>query len=284
VWRDRPPRQPQSRLKLSDPTLLQALESYYDAIPRAAARVDQIGPFTLFARPAWRPSYARPSLGAHTFSVDDVQRVRARQRALGRPEAFEWVTQTTPGLASVLRSAGLEVNEHPLMVLTRESPAVVVDAEVRLATNDDDVARLSAVADLAFATPGTRRGPVGLAEVAQRAMTTPRDPAADAFDREQRRSGRLQTALALVDGQPVGVGSHLPLGEVAEIAGVGVLPAFRRRGLGAALTAYLAGDARARGIRIVFLTAGDPDIARVYARVGFETLAVAGTAEPARRD
>jgi predicted GNAT family acetyltransferase len=164
VWRDRPPHQPQSRLTLADAPLLQALEAYYDAIPREAARVEQI------------------------------------------------------------------------------------------------------------------------AEVAQRATTTPRDLAADAFDREQRRSGRLQTALALVDGQPVGVGSHLPLGEVAEIAGVGVLPAFRRRGLGAALTAYLAGDARARGIRIVFLTAGDPDIARVYARVGFETLAVAGTAEPARRD
>src|SRR5262245_65808995 len=66
--------------------LLSELEAYYDAVPRAACRVEQIGPFTLFVNrgPGW-PYYARPALGTTQFSAADVHRVRARQRALGIP-------------------------------------------------------------------------------------------------------------------------------------------------------------------------------------------------------
>ena len=41
--------------------------------------------------PVW-PFYARPALGARPVAPDDVERVRARQRELGVPEAFEWVS------------------------------------------------------------------------------------------------------------------------------------------------------------------------------------------------
>jgi predicted GNAT family acetyltransferase len=62
---------------------------------------------------------------------------------------------------------------------------------------------------------------------------------------------------------------HQPVGDVTEVVGVATLPAFRRRGLGAAVTGLLVADARARGVETVFLTAGDEEIARVYARLGF---------------
>ena len=42
-------------------------------------------------------------------------------------------------------------------------------------------------------------------------------------------------------------GSHQPVGDVTEITGVGTLPAARRRGIGSALTARLARDAREPG-------------------------------------
>jgi GNAT superfamily N-acetyltransferase len=57
---------------------------------------------------------------------------------------------------------------------------------------------------------------------------------------------------------------------VTEIAGVGVLADFRRRGIGAALTAYLTAAVHAAGARTVFLTpAGVPE-QRIYSRVGFQ--------------
>jgi predicted GNAT family acetyltransferase len=77
------------------------------------------------------------------------------------------------------------------------------------------------------------------------------------------------------------VGSHQPVGAVTEIVGVGTLPAARRRGLGAAVTAALVADARARGAELVFLSAGSEAIARVYERLGFVRVGTAGLASPA---
>ena len=68
---------------------------------------------------------------------------------------------------------------------------------------------------------------------------------------------------------------------VAEITGVGVLPASRRRGLGAAVTALLARDALDRGVETGFLSASDDAVARVYARIGFREIGNAMIAEPA---
>jgi len=86
--------------------LLDELERYYDAVPRVTAVVEEIGPFTLFLRGSehgWQ-FYARPHLGyAGSFSVEQVDEVRARQREAGAPEAFEWVADTTPALEAVVR-------------------------------------------------------------------------------------------------------------------------------------------------------------------------------------
>src|SRR5215813_5094066 len=93
------------------------IETYYDAVPRAAAQTEAIGPFTLFVNqgPGWS-YYARPSLAASGFTEAHVQRVRARQRSLGIPEAFEWVAETTPQLAQVASRADLVVQRFPLML------------------------------------------------------------------------------------------------------------------------------------------------------------------------
>ena len=260
--------------------LLQELEAYYDAVPRSAARIEQIGPFTLFINtgPGW-PYYARPALGATAFVDADVQRVRARQRELGIPETFEWVAETTPALAPAAEAAGLAVTQHPLMVLREDTgpsptPACV---EVRLASGLDDLALLNAIARVAFAAPGTAAGTAGLGDAL---AVVERDPAALAFQNERLRAGRTVMAVALVEGQPVGIGSHQPVGPVTEVVGVAVLPAFRRRGIAAALTRRLVEDALERGLQTVFLSAGDETIGRVYRRIGFRHVGSACTAEP----
>jgi ribosomal protein S18 acetylase RimI-like enzyme len=83
------------------------------------------------------------------------------------------------------------------------------------------------------------------------------------------------------DGTALCAGQHQPVGAVTEIVGVGTLPSARRRGLGRAVTAALVADARSRDIRTIFLSAGDDDVARLYARLGFRTVATALIAEPA---
>jgi ribosomal protein S18 acetylase RimI-like enzyme len=252
-------------------------------VPRHGARsVEKIGPFTLFDRP-WRPSYARPTPGHSHVTLDDVARVVERQRSLGLPEAFEWVKETTPPLADVLDAAGFAVSEHPLMVLNEpRRVSTHDDVTIRLTTEDDDLSLVGGVADVAFNHPGTARGQDGVEEMLVRAAARAPDPAASAYEREQRQTGRSVWAVALVGGQPVGTGGHQPLNGVTEIVGVGVLPAFRRRGIGAAVTAFLVHDALARGVETVFLSAGDDPIARVYERAGFRRVATACTAEPRR--
>jgi ribosomal protein S18 acetylase RimI-like enzyme len=257
---------------------LSDIETYYDAVPRSAARAEAIGPFTLFVniRPGWS-YYARPSLAATRFSEADVQLVRTRQRLLGVPESFEWVAETTPGLADPLGAAGLSVTRFPLMLLREYLPVEPDGARVRLATVDDDLALFDAIAHVAFTHPGTNVGPAGV-EAAR--LSVEHDRPAVAFEQDRLRAGRTVTAVAFVGDQPVGVGSHQPLGSVTEIVGVGVLPAFRRRGIAAALTSHLVADALKRHTRTVFLSAGDETVGRVYARVGFERIATACTAEP----
>jgi predicted GNAT family acetyltransferase len=79
----------------------------------------------------------------------------------------------------------------------------------------------------------------------------------------------------------VAAGSYQPIGPVSEVVGIATLPAYRRRGIGGALTSFLAADALSRGARTVFLSAGDSEIARVYERVGFRRIGSACVAEPA---
>jgi predicted GNAT family acetyltransferase len=55
----------------------------------------------------------------------------------------------------------------------------------------------------------------------------------------------------------------------------------RRRGLATAVTAALLDDSRTRGISTVFLSAGDADVARIYARLGFRPVGTAYIAERA---
>ena len=51
--------------------------------------------------------------------------------------------------------------------------------------------------------------------------------------------------------------------------GVGTLPAARRRGIGARRhRAARRSDARERGAELVFLSAADDDVARLYERLG----------------
>ncbi|WP_434440761.1 GNAT family N-acetyltransferase [Lentzea sp. E54] len=213
------------------------------------------------------PYYARPRFPGGNPSLDDVLKVRERQRELGVPEAFEWVHETTPGLLDVAIEAGLEVLQAPLMVL---DPEKLPEPHPHVRVLGPRPAEVSVVAQLAFSTPGTATGEAGTAERdAALATATPADT-------------RHRHAVADLPGEGVlAVGTAQRAGDVVEIVGIGTLPAARRRGLGAAVTAELARDALDRGAELVFLSAGSLDVARVYERVGFRRIGTACIAAPA---
>jgi ribosomal protein S18 acetylase RimI-like enzyme len=213
------------------------------------------------------PYYARPRFPGGRPTAADVVKMRERQRELGVPEALEWVHETTPDLYDAAVAAGLEVLRAPLMVLDQEK---LPEPHPHVRVLGTRPAEVSVVAQLAFSSPGTSTGEAGVAE---------RDAAlAEAAPTDTRH----RHAVADLPGEGVlAVGTAQRAGDVVEVVGVGTLPAARRRGLGGAVTAELARDALERGAELVFLSAGSPEIARVYERVGFRRVGTACIASPA---
>jgi GNAT superfamily N-acetyltransferase len=83
----------------------------------------------------------------------------------------------------------------------------------------------------------------------------------------------ITTALATLDGEPVGTGYAIRTegraGPALYVAGVGVAPPARRRGVGAAVSSWLVATGLETGAELVHLHAEDDDAARLYARLGF---------------
>ncbi len=284
-------------MALQETDVFVRLERFYDAVPRDAAVAEDIGGFVLFVRAGegW-PYYARPRLGAETPSAADVTAVRRRQRELDAPEAFEWVHETTPDLLAVARAGGLEVLLAPLMVLERAS--LVPDlpladgATIRLLdpaspTFAEDLSASGAVAQLGFGAPArasvvTGTAPAPPAGPAERDAMPPLTQEAVEAQRRRYAAGRFTGAVVETPAEGIlASGIAQRVDDVAEIAGVATLPSARRRGYASQLTATLARDALANGVDLVFLSAGDDDVARLYSKVGFRRIGTACVASPA---
>jgi ribosomal protein S18 acetylase RimI-like enzyme len=253
---------------------LDEIEGYYDAVPRSGADTEDLGPFTLFVSRGGWPYYARPRRGhaGPPATLQDVLRMRARQRERGLPESFEWVDELAPGLVEVVEQSGLAVERLPLLTLTgyvKQAP--VAGARVRIVDPEDpDLARILDTVSLGFASPGTEIGPVGPSDIEDSSVNNRVDHV-----RDRMRAGVTVMAVAEDASGPLAAGSHQPVAGVTEIVGVATLPSARRRGLGALVTAALVQHARTTGVRLVFLSAGSDDVARVYEKVGFARVATA---------
>jgi len=250
---------------------LAAVDRYCDAVPRSAATVEEHGSLRLFVPTAgsFHPWYARPSQQG-PVTAGDVDAVIRRQRELGLPVSVEWVEGRPAGVAELCGAAGLEVRHHPLLVASGdELVPLEPQVDVRLVT--EDLARVEAVADVGFVHPGTAVG----AEGAEALVAQDVDPRRAA----RIASGHPFVVAAYVGGTPVARGSFTVVDDLAEITGVTTLPAFRRQGLGAAVTTVCAELALQRGARLLWMSATDEAVARVYSRLGFREIGRTGAAE-----
>lgn len=233
---------------------LEEIERYYDLVPRATARAQACGPFTVFVADegtGWQ-FYARPRLGGgDAFEAGDVQRVLARQQGLGVHQAIEWVEQVTPSLLPAVRAAGHEPHRYPLLALPRDVPVT-----------PDPRARVIAPAEphLALAVGAVSAGFHGRDEV---------EPQPPGRRPELIESGDLVVVASFEQARLCGAGSAAARGAVAELTGIAVPPGHRHRGHGTAITRTLASACRADGVELLFLSAGSHAAAEIYRRVGF---------------
>jgi predicted N-acetyltransferase YhbS len=260
------------------PGLLECIERYFAAAPRPDARIEAVGGLDVpIGDPAW-PYPARPR-GDAPVTGDDVGAAIALQEDAGLPAALEWVPERSPGTAAAARAAGLTVEELPLLVAV-DPVELLLPAGVRLyvvGADDPQLPRYQLVAATAFAYPG------GAADVNDGLLDTSAEARARTeVLRERIASGRTVMMVAVENGRPVAVGSHQPVDidgtEVSEVVGVATLPRLRGRGLGAGIASALVAHATETA-DMVFLAAGDDDVARVYERVGFARLATSAVAD-----
>lgn len=272
--------------------ILDHIDSFLDTVPRGSGRAEDFGTLTLFVadEAAPFPYHARPARNRPNAEItaEDVTRVRERQRELGVPEIFEWLDAAAPSLRPAAEKAGLAVTERPLLVLEPSTPTPTFPEGIRILGADDPaLAGALAVPHLAFAELGTHVGTASLADLPEAIRL---HATAAVLERTAARIRAGQTVIAAAFGEGTGAsaagapalcsGQLLPIGTTAEIAGVGTLPSARRRGLGGAVTAALAAEARTRGMETVFLSATDGAVARVYAACGFQHVGSALFAEP----
>jgi GNAT superfamily N-acetyltransferase len=267
---------------VSDKEIIQRIDAYCDTQPLERARAEEYGSLVLFVpvKPGF-PYYARPRAGERgPVTAADVRAIRARQRELRLPESFEWIENSAPEMAAAAAEAGLRVHRHPLLVLGTLTPPPPVPpaTEVRIVyPGDPELLQAWAVPGVAFGHPGSEIGRAGVAE--RDKLAADHDPASIEIVRERLRAGRSVLATASGPDGPLASGSYQYVAAVAEITGIGVLPASRRRGLAAAVTHALAAHALARDTSIVFLSATDSATARIYTRLGFREIGQAVIAE-----
>ncbi|UXY31699.1 GNAT family N-acetyltransferase [Streptomyces sp. HUAS TT20] len=276
-------------------SLCARIERYYATVPLLFADAEEHGPLRLFVRkepgtPYYGgPNHAQPTEeGSGSVTSADIDRVRARQRELGVPEAFEWLAEAAPTLRAHIEAAGLPVAERPLMALDphHRLPAQPLPAGVTiraLTADDPALPAVLALPRLAF-TKNTAAGSAGPRQLQAEAEKLIADGTVETI-RPSIRAGHKRLVAALVpDGTPLAAGHYHPAGGTTEIGGVGTLPTARRQGLAAAVTAALATHARDHGVHTVFLAYAEDTVARIYARLGFRpadiTLLIAD--QPAR--
>ena len=278
---------------MNDP-LRTRIEQYYATVPLLFSDAEEYGPLRLFVRkepgaPYYGgPGHAQPT-GDAPVGADDIERVRARQRELGVPQAFEWLAEAAPGLRARIEAAGLPVADRPLMTLGQRhavAPQPLPDGvSVRaLAVDDPALPAALALPRLAFAEPGTRQSNAGPAELRALAEELTADGTVATVRPTVAAGHKTLVAALAADGTPLAVGHYHPAGGTTEIGGIGTLPTARRQGLAAAVTTALVTHARAHGVHTVFLAYADEAVARLYARLGFRpagtTLLIAD--QPAR--
>lgn len=243
------------------PSLQEQIQGYLRAVTARGRDTQRIGPFlATFSRHSRNRflNYAIPDEGARPTATDVAELIRAYEEH-GRVPRLEYIATLAPAVEAELESAGF-VGEGrlALMVCPPGSERVVpppAGIELVRPETDQDLLHVRTVQHEAYGEPE----PAGPREV-------------DSLRANLSAGGMAVLARVVGNGEPVGAGEYTPvLDGVTELTSVGVSAPFRRRGIAAAITAWLVRDALDAGARVPFLMANEAE-ERIYSRVGFRTV------------
>lgn len=242
--------------------------SQIQAYLRKAASLDriteQIGPFLATVSPDTENpylNYAIPDDNAVPTPAD-VAGLIAFYQAHKRIPRLEYSTKLAPAVEAALVAGGFSVEMFsPLMVYPTghiNKTPIPADIELLVPQSAEEILGMSIAQSEAFGG------------------TEPPSPSDVDIAKQQAfldAGGLSVFAREISTGQPAGGGlCTIPFDHTTELAGIGVRPAYRRRGIGGAMTAWLAQKANEAGTHSVFLMAAGVDEARIYARAGFEQM------------
>lgn len=236
-----------------------AIQEYLRASVRAWRDHEQVGPFLAsFSRTSPSPflNYAIPDDGAAPSPGDVAALIAVYERRMLTPR-LEYIPDLAPAVEPALLAAGFQA-EGRLALMGLATGATSADR----------------VEGIELVIPATDAELLAVRAVQQAAYNKPDAPGEEAV-RSLRRSigsgGGVVLARTVGDHVPVGAGEYTPsIGGVTEVTSIGVLAAYRRRGIAAAMTSWLAESARGSGATTLFLMANEAE-GRIYARVGFVT-------------
>lgn len=236
--------------------MLPAIQAYLRAAGGEGRTVEMAGPFAVLLHPASAmpyASYAIPRAGAEP-TPDDVELLLDTFRRAGRTPRLEYLPTLAPAVEAAVASHGFGVEGRLALMACRPEDALPVPAGHGVTLEDVDP-----VGD-----PAPAEDLVRVQHEAFGERPTPSEVRASVA-----RMG-IPAVLARVDGAPAGGGACLPIRDgTTEVVGIGTLPAFRGRGVAAAVTARLVHRSFAAGAELAVLTPGDEATGRIYARCGF---------------
>lgn len=236
-----------------------AIQAYLRATVASRPLTERAGPFLLcFDEHSDSPfrNYAVPDDGAQPTDEDGGALIDAFARR-GLRARLEYLDASAPAVQPALRGHGFAVErELPLMACAAgavRSVPIPEGVAIDVVRSDEELLALATAQNIAYEAP-----PAG-------------EPDTDRLRRLVEQGGIA--VLARVDGEPVGGGvCGAPVGTTTEIAGVGVTPAQRRRGIGLAVSGRLAAEAFAAGLSTPFLMAEGEAEQRIYERIGFSVI------------
>ncbi|MFI9006477.1 GNAT family N-acetyltransferase [Actinosynnema sp. NPDC053489] len=221
------------------------------------ADAERVGPFLVrFDEHDDDPlmNYAVPDEGAAPTPAE-VDALVAAFRARSRTPRLEYLLPS-PLVDAALGAAGFTVDHLlPLMAIdTLTPPPTPAGLTVDAVTSDEDLLAVSVVQNTAFGVGRT----------------------ADADDVARQRSLLRDdgvVVLARLHGEPAGAGAFTaPRHGLAQVAGIGVLPAFRRRGIVSAVCADLTARVFDAGCTPFLETEPDDKVTRLYGPLGYRTI------------
>ncbi|WP_329040100.1 GNAT family N-acetyltransferase [Streptomyces sp. NBC_00178] len=234
-----------------------AIQNYARAHTLRSPDHYRVGPFTVRHNPGWElkyANYAMPDQDAEP-TAGEIADLVAAFRERDRLPRLEFLPAWAPAVEPALLAAGFTVeNRAPVMACPAGgllAPKPVDGLRVAEPATDAEFTAAAAVQHTGFGGEG---GP---------------DDGEIAWLRAAAEGGGV-SALATVDGVPAGAGGcSAPVDGIGELAGLAVAGTFRRRGVGAALSAWLTRTAFDRGFDAVWLEPGGPDVERIYAAIGY---------------